>query len=116
MSQQPLTDAELDTLGALRRVGDPDSAVTELDGRYFYCGHPMVPWLEGPLTTLVAAGLINLADPDPAGFGARRATLTKAGYTRYHALRTQQLRSPAGLLDSAWLPDLPGHGARGAPP
>ncbi|MBV9140406.1 MAG: hypothetical protein JO115_05740 [Pseudonocardiales bacterium] len=36
MSQQPLTDAELDTLGALRRVGDPEGAVTELDGRYFY--------------------------------------------------------------------------------
>jgi hypothetical protein len=57
----------------------------------------MVPWLEGPLTTLVAAGLITLADPDPAGHGARRATLTEAGYARYHALRIQQLRSPAGL-------------------
>jgi hypothetical protein len=33
MSQQPLTDEELDILGALRRVGDPDGAVMELGGR-----------------------------------------------------------------------------------
>jgi len=105
---QPLTDEELDTLGALRRVGDPDGRVLEVDGHYFSCGQPMVPWLDKPLAALVAAGLITLADPDPAGSGARRARLTEAGHAHYHALRTQHLRSPAGLPDFNWLPELPG--------
>lgn len=105
MTNSRLTDEELDTLGALRRVGEPDGAVTEADGRYFYQGHPLVPWLQRPLTALVAAGLVTLTDPDPARFGARRATLTEAGHTRYEQLR-------ADLRDRSWSLHLPGRNQR----
>jgi hypothetical protein len=84
---EPPTDEELDTLGALRRVREPGGGVTELNGRYFYCGQPMAPWLDKTLTTVAAAGLITLSDPDPAACGVRRATLTEAGHARYEALR-----------------------------
>jgi hypothetical protein len=100
-----LSDEELDTLSVLRRVGDPDGWVTEVDGRYFSCGQPMVPWLERPLAALLAAGLITLAEPHPAGYGTRRATVTEAGYARYHALRVR-------LQDSGWPLQLPGPGQR----
>jgi hypothetical protein len=103
--RERLTDEELDTLGALRRVGDPDGWVVEVDGRYFYCGQPMVPWLEGPLAALIAAGLITLTDPDPDGYGARRATVTEAGHARYHELHLR-------LQDSGWPLQLPGPGQR----
>jgi hypothetical protein len=99
-----LSDAEIDTLGALRRVGESDGAVMELGGRYFYRGHPMVPWLEGPLATLLAAGLITLADPDPGGYGARRVTVTETGRARYEELR-------ADFQDSGWPRQLPGRSA-----
>lgn len=100
-----LTDEDLDTLGALRRVGELECPVTEVDGRYFYQGHPVVPWLQRPLVTLVAAGLVTLADPDPAGFRARRATLTEAGHIRYEQLR-------AGLQDRGRSLHPPGCGQR----
>lgn len=105
MTNPRLTDEELDTLGALRRVGEPDGGVTEWDGRHFYRGYPVAPWLQRPLAALIAAGLVTLADPDPAGFGARRATLTAAGHTRYEQLR-------ARLQDHGWSLQLPGCGQR----
>jgi hypothetical protein len=105
MTNSRLTDEDLDTLGALRRVGEPECPVTEVDGRYYYRGHPVVPWLQRPLATLVAAGLVTLADPGPAGFQARRATLTAAGYARYEQLR-------AGLQDRGCSLHLPGCGQR----
>lgn len=103
MTNSRLTDEDLDTLGALRRVGESEGGVAEWGSRYYYRGHPMMPWLEGSLATLVAAALITLADPDPAGFGVRRATLTEAGYARYEQLR-------AGLQDRGWSLHLPGRG------
>ncbi|MGQ0772816.1 MAG: hypothetical protein ACT4NY_00085 [Pseudonocardiales bacterium] len=85
----PLTDEELDTFVALRRVGGPGGGVAELDGRYYHHGRPIVPWLENPLTALVEAKLIMLSDPDPESGGLRRATLTAAGEARYKAHRRQ---------------------------
>ena len=105
MTNFRLTDEDLDTLGALRRVDEPEGGVTEVDGRYFYQGHPVMSWLQRPLARLVAAGLVTLADPDPAGFGARRATLTGAGHIRYEQLR-------AGLQNRGWSLPLPGCGQR----
>lgn len=90
LKRAPLTDEELDTFVALRRVEGAAGEVAELDGRYYYYGRPMVPWLEDPLTALVEVGLITLAEPDPQACGLRRATLTAAGQARYEALCDKQ--------------------------
>lgn len=80
----------------LRQVGGPGGGVAELDGRYYHHSRPVVPWLEDPLTVLVEAGLITLADPDPASGGLRCATRTAVGQARYDALCDKQRfpRSP----------------------
>ena len=90
LKREPLTDEELTTFVALRRVGEPGGGVAEVDGHYYHHGRPMVPWLEGPLTTLAEANLITLADPDPETCGLRRVTLTAAGQARYDALCDKQ--------------------------
>lgn len=43
MTNSRLTDEDLDTLGALRRVGEPEGGVTEWGSRYYYQGHPAMP-------------------------------------------------------------------------
>lgn len=90
LKREPLTDDELDTFVALRRVGGPGGGVAELNGHYYHHGRPMVPWLEGPLSSMVDAGLLTLADPDPESWGLRRATLTATGQVQYEVLCDKQ--------------------------
>ncbi len=69
---------------AMRRVSR--GSVAKLSGHWLDGGRPVSCFLPDALVSLIEAGFVALADPDPDNAGQRRAVLTDAGAVRYAAL------------------------------
>lgn len=69
---------------AMQRVSQ--GRIAKLSGHWLDSGRSVLCFLPEALDSLIEAGLVTLADPDPNNAGQRRATLTDARAIRYAAL------------------------------
>lgn len=75
---------ELTAWIALRRARR--GGVAKMADCYLDHGRPVPSYLTGPLDELTGAGLLALADADPALGGLRRIAVTDSGHAQYAAL------------------------------
>lgn len=85
---RPLTGPELLVWIALRRVHT--GRVAQFEGRYYDSGRRVPCFLPAVFDDLVKAGLLALAEPDPASAGLRRVVLTSEGRARFVVLSEQE--------------------------
>lgn len=77
-------DTEPRVFVALRRLCR--GGMSELGGRWYSHGHPVLSWLGDTLGSLLESGAISLGEPDAESCSMRRASITAAGRARYEAL------------------------------
>ncbi|MGH4016607.1 MAG: hypothetical protein ACRDSL_22280, partial [Pseudonocardiaceae bacterium] len=80
----PLAGTDLTMWIALRRADE--GGVALLEGSYYQHGRAVLHYLNAPLTDLIEAGMLTLAEADPDAAGMRAVTLTEDGRKLYAVL------------------------------